>query len=319
MPVFREMPGDLLTPVSAFRAVCARVAARVPARERGGRRAARALLVPRPRSRVHAGGARRRRARARGRGHAARGAATCLPTLRARLGRTRGGGARPAALHRRRRRLPRPTTRSGSSSGSPTATAATAQPLASFSFYRSLVAFDHVRQRLVLIADVGARPPRRLRARRRTVLDALEADLRAPAPPARRRGRAAAAAAAAAPRRRRRPTCDAVRAGQGVHRAPATSSRSCSRGSAPWPARADPFAVYRALRMVNPSPYMYFLKDGDTRGRGRLAGDAGAGRGRPRGDAAHRRARGRAGADRGGGRAARAGAAAPTRRSAPST
>ena len=28
------------------------------------------------------------------------------------------------------------------------------------------------------------------------------------------------------------------------------------------PCRVDPFAVYRALRMVNPSPYMYFLKDG---------------------------------------------------------
>jgi len=26
---------------------------------------------------------------------------------------------------------------------------------------------------------------------------------------------------------------------------------------------ADPFSVYRALRMVNPSPYMYFLKEGD--------------------------------------------------------
>ena len=26
----------------------------------------------------------------------------------------------------------------------------------------------------------------------------------------------------------------------------------------------DPFAIYRALRMVNPSPYMYFLKDGDA-------------------------------------------------------
>jgi anthranilate synthase component 1 len=26
----------------------------------------------------------------------------------------------------------------------------------------------------------------------------------------------------------------------------------------------DPFSVYRALRMVNPSPYMYFLKDGET-------------------------------------------------------
>ncbi|HSD29380.1 MAG TPA: anthranilate synthase component I family protein, partial [Vicinamibacteria bacterium] len=30
------------------------------------------------------------------------------------------------------------------------------------------------------------------------------------------------------------------------------------------PCDCDPFAVYRALRMVNPSPYMYFLKDGDS-------------------------------------------------------
>jgi anthranilate synthase component 1 len=30
------------------------------------------------------------------------------------------------------------------------------------------------------------------------------------------------------------------------------------------PCDVEPFAVYRALRMVNPSPYMYFLKDGET-------------------------------------------------------
>jgi anthranilate synthase component 1 len=30
------------------------------------------------------------------------------------------------------------------------------------------------------------------------------------------------------------------------------------------PCECDPFAVYRALRMVNPSPYMYFVKDGDA-------------------------------------------------------
>ena len=30
------------------------------------------------------------------------------------------------------------------------------------------------------------------------------------------------------------------------------------------PCGLDPFTVYRALRMVNPSPYMYFLKDGET-------------------------------------------------------
>jgi len=30
------------------------------------------------------------------------------------------------------------------------------------------------------------------------------------------------------------------------------------------PCASDPFAVYRALRMVNPSPYMFFLKEGAT-------------------------------------------------------
>jgi anthranilate synthase component 1 len=30
------------------------------------------------------------------------------------------------------------------------------------------------------------------------------------------------------------------------------------------PCALDPFSVYRALRMVNPSPYMFFLKEGVT-------------------------------------------------------
>ncbi len=29
------------------------------------------------------------------------------------------------------------------------------------------------------------------------------------------------------------------------------------------PCSIDPFTVYRALRMVNPSPYMYYFKEGD--------------------------------------------------------
>ena len=39
---------------------------------------------------------------------------------------------------------------------------------------------------------------------------------------------------------------------------------------------ADPFTVYRALRHVNPSPYMYFLRDGRPVDRRILAGNAGA-------------------------------------------
>ena len=90
---------------------------------------------------------------------------------------------------------------------------------------------------------------------------------------------------------------------------PATSSRSCCRASTRVDCAADPFDVYRALRMVNPSPYMYFLKTADIADRRLLAGDAGAGRGaqvetRP---IAGTRPRGRT---RRGGRGARPGAPA---------
>ena len=39
---------------------------------------------------------------------------------------------------------------------------------------------------------------------------------------------------------------------------------------------SDPFDIYRALRTVNPSPYMYFLRMGDDARPGLVAGDAGA-------------------------------------------
>ena len=41
---------------------------------------------------------------------------------------------------------------------------------------------------------------------------------------------------------------------------PATSSRSCSRSASTSTLDADPFDVYRVLRQVNPSPYMYFVR-----------------------------------------------------------
>ncbi len=52
---------------------------------------------------------------------------------------------------------------------------------------------------------------------------------------------------------------------------------------------ADPFTVYRALRHVNPSPYMYFMRMGGLAIVGLVAGDAGAGRGAESGNASHRR------------------------------
>ena len=50
------------------------------------------------------------------------------------------------------------------------------------------------------------------------------------------------------------------RGGQGVHHGRATSSRSCCRSATTWSSSADPFDVYRALRLLNPSPYLYFLR-----------------------------------------------------------
>jgi anthranilate synthase component 1 len=46
--------------------------------------------------------------------------------------------------------------------------------------------------------------------------------------------------------------------------APATSSRSCRRSAFPCRSARAPVDVYRALRALNPSPYMYFLDLGAT-------------------------------------------------------
>ena len=44
---------------------------------------------------------------------------------------------------------------------------------------------------------------------------------------------------------------------------PATPSRSSPRSASRAPAPVEAFSVYRGLRAVNPSPYMYFLEFGD--------------------------------------------------------
>ena len=85
-----------------------------------------------------------------------------------------------------------------------------------------------------------------------------------------RPGPAPGAAAGARPRARPRSprTCrassfEAIVAGSSSTSTPATPSRSfpSQRWSAPVPVEA--FSIYRGLRAVNPSPYMYFLDFGD--------------------------------------------------------
>jgi anthranilate synthase component 1 len=245
VPVYREVPGDLSTPVSAFLALAPR-SPRAFLLESvvGGDRIARYSFIGRdPVETVEA----------RGPGD------DLLGALRARMGvpaaevpglpRLTGGAVGYLSYDAVRlfERIPDRHRPDG-------------LPLASFSFYRSLVAFDHARQRIVLVAD--AEPGSRTAFERaQEVLDGFEADLRGPRPPApAARGAAELGAAGdffadgAGYRQSVRAAQDYIAAGD-IFQVVLSRRRTVE-------CPCDPFTVYRALRMVNPSPYMYFLKDG---------------------------------------------------------
>ena len=140
-------------------------------------------------------------------------------------------------------------------------------PDAVMSMIGSLAAFDHWRQRVTLIESVpGPRPRRRrrrrrLRRRRGVASSAAVANLARPLPyvpvepPVGRRR-------AARRRRARCPTGCTSRRSRSPRStsSPATSSRSCWPSATTSQLDADPFDVYRVLRQVNPSPYMYFVR-----------------------------------------------------------
>jgi anthranilate synthase component 1 len=248
VPVYREIPGDLLTPVSAFLAL------------RG--RSERAFLLE-----SVVGGERVARYSFAGRDpvatvEARAGDADFLSTLRSRLGPRAAevpglprftGGAVGYLAYDAVRLFERVPQRHGKSDA----------PIASFSLYRSLVAFDHALQRLVLIANTE--PGRRAAFEdAQALLDGLESDLR--------QARPAGAGPRAAPEERMEPGAalgDGASYRDAVGRALAYIAAGdvfqvvLSRQKSVRCLR-DPFAVYRALRMVNPSPYMYFLKDGTS-------------------------------------------------------
>ncbi len=255
VPVFREIPGDLLTPVSAFLAL-ERSASRAFLLESviGGERVARYSFLGRdPALTLEARG---REVFARDASGERRVGSDLLAALRDAVG-------RPAAVVPG---LPRFT---GGLVGYltydaarlferlPDRHAAMKEPLASFSLYRSLVAFDHVQQTIVLIAH--AAPGRRdAYQTAQAELDRLERDLLSGPPPARREPRASAANRQAFPD------------GAAYRAAVARAKEYIAAGdifqvvlSRPHDVdcTSDPFSIYRALRMVNPSPYMYFLKE----------------------------------------------------------
>ena len=145
--------------------------------------------------------------------------------------------------------------------------------------FDDVVVFDHAQQRLLLIANeiegeriaADGRARARPRSRRRSARDGRRCA----------RSRLPASAAGAAARRERQPlrrrrSQRAVRRGQGAHRG---RRHLPGRALAPLPLpppTATPLALYRALRRVNPTPYMVLLELPDVRARRRLARDAGA-------------------------------------------
>ncbi len=125
-------------------------------------------------------------------------------------------------------------------------------PDAWFGLFEALIAFDHLKHRLLLIAHVGAEGERAAREKLWKLEDLASRSPRPSSVPEKvvgewseslpREGYMAAVEAAK----------EHVRAGDIFQ---VVLSR---RWSAPF--AGDPFAVYRALRRINPSPYQYYLR-----------------------------------------------------------
>ncbi len=134
-----------------------------------------------------------------------------------------------------------------------------------FMYFDNLVAFDHVQHRLLLIANVrtedgdGSLRSKYERANGR--LTSMERALAGPlriARFARPRGRLPVRA------NMKRAAFEAMveRSKEYIRAGDAFQIVVSQRLEAPM--RVPPFKVYRALRAVNPSPYMYFLRAGET-------------------------------------------------------
>ena len=132
-------------------------------------------------------------------------------------------------------------------------------------FYLGLVAFDHVLHRVWIVRNVFTDGPGSLQAKYNAAAretTATQRLLERPLPQSRARH------AKGGPHRvqsnfRRRDYLDAVRRAKQYIRAGdifqvVLSQRFSAR------TKTDPFEIYRALRVVNPSPYMYFLRLGDV-------------------------------------------------------
>ena len=143
---------------------------------------------------------------------------------------------------------------------------------------RSVLVFDHLTRGIALRA-------RRLRGGAALVAQRSGAGAarRAAEQPPRRPLRAARA-----PPGRARTTSPASGARRSTS-PPGTFISWCWRAASAAGTQLDPFQAYRALRLINPSPYMYYCALGDVAGGRLIARGAGEAQRRRRAAAAHRR------------------------------
>ena len=136
-----------------------------------------------------------------------------------------------------------------------------------------LVVFDHLRHTVTVLANVDATGRRRgayARAARRSPKCARGCAGPLPRPAGAGARRTAPTFGSNMPRERSRRWSP----GSSSTCMPATPSRSCRRSAGRRAVAVEPFSIYRGLRAVNPSPYMYFLdfeRLPDRRGQPRAA------------------------------------------------
>jgi anthranilate synthase component I len=136
-------------------------------------------------------------------------------------------------------------------------------PDACLMFFDEVLAFDHVRKEILLIvtADLKRHKPQAAHADALQRLNRLERRLARPLPklPARKAARGAAAKLRPTSRTKKAAFVRAVERGKEYIAAGDIFQVVLSQRLDFEPG-VDPFSVYRALRIVNPSPYMYFLR-----------------------------------------------------------
>jgi anthranilate synthase component 1 len=128
-------------------------------------------------------------------------------------------------------------------------------------FFDRLLAFDHVRQQLHIIAtaDLSKELPKKAYARALKDIAAIEKKVAGPTPKSPKTKKEKIAPKPSVSREKF--LADVARAKEYIAAGDVFQLVLSQRLE--FKTSLDPFAIYRALRQVNPSPYMYFLRLGD--------------------------------------------------------